>query len=131
MPVVARKRGPTFRKSPPELTRAFERAVGEASDGQVRVVFGYPCLFVGGHMTVGLFGKDLFLRLSDTDSARLKGEGGKPFSPMPGRPMAGYTVAPPAVWSSAMKVRPWVERAIRQARSLPPKTKRLPSKKSG
>lgn len=131
MPAAARKRGPTFRKSPPELTRAFERAVGEMPDGQVRVVFGYPTLFIGGHMTVGLFGKDLFLRLSDTDSARLKEVGGKPFSPMAGRPMAGYTVAPLAVWSSAAKLRPWVERAIRQARSIPPKTKKLASKKSG
>jgi TfoX/Sxy family transcriptional regulator of competence genes len=80
-------------------------------------------------MTVGLFGKDLFLRLSEADSARLKAAGGKPFSPMAGRPMAGYTVAPSGVWSSTPKLRPWVERAIRQARSLPPKTKKAASKK--
>jgi TfoX/Sxy family transcriptional regulator of competence genes len=69
------------------------------------------------------------LRLSEADSARLKAAGGKPFSPLAGRPMAGYTVAPSAVWSSTPKLRPWVERAIRQARSLPPKTKKAASKK--
>jgi hypothetical protein len=70
MAAIAKKPGPTFGKSPPELARAFDRAVGEVPDGQVRVVFGDPCLFVGGHMTVGLFGKDLFLRLSEADSAQ-------------------------------------------------------------
>ena len=120
---------PTFSKSSTELRRAFDSAVANLSQPQVRVVFGYPCLFVNGYMTVGLFGDDLFLRLSEGDQTVLREQGGKPLSVMPGRAMAGYTVAPKALWSSPAKLQPWVKRAVAQARSLPPKAKKTSSKK--
>ncbi|MEX2030491.1 MAG: TfoX/Sxy family protein [Anaerolineales bacterium] len=85
---------PKFPASSPKLRKAFEAAVLDLPPQQVRVVFGYPCLFVNGYMTVGLFGDDLFLRLAEGDQTTLLKQVGKPFSVMPGKAMAGYTVAP-------------------------------------
>lgn len=110
---------PSFKKAPPDTVGAFEAAVAGVLQRNVRNVFGYPCLFVNGYMTAGLFGPQIFVRLSDVDAARLKEAGGKPLSVMSGRTMAGYTTIPKPVWSAPATLKVWVERAVAHSRSLP------------
>lgn len=114
---------PSFTKSPPEHVERFASIAAEMPDAERRQMFGYPCLFVSGHMVTGLHESSWFVRLAEPDRQELLGHhGAGPFEPMPGRPMTGYTVLPASVIDDDDAVRAWVERAIEFGRSLPPKT---------
>lgn len=113
---------PSFTKSPPELVERFASIAAEMPDAERRQMFGYPCLFVSGHLVTGLHESSWFVRLAEPDRQELLGHhGAGSFEPMPGRPMTGYTVLPASVIDDDA-VRAWVERAIEFGRSLPPKT---------
>ena len=60
------------------------------------MMFGYPCLFVKGHMAAGLFQEDVFVRLGEPDRAAVLQLGGRAFEPVPGRPMREYVILPKA-----------------------------------
>jgi len=115
---------PRFEKSSASLVARFDATLGAfgAPDVTRRQMFGYPCAFVGGHMTTGLFAESWFVRLDDAglDEA-LRLPGGRPFAPMPGRPMRGYAILPDTVVSDDAAVAAWVARSIAFARTLPPK----------
>src|SRR5205809_4800703 len=82
---------------PDEETKAFFRSVvPEEPDVQVRPMFGNLAAFVNGNMFTGLFGADVFVRVSGEDQDELVAVGGGSFEPMPGRPMTGYTTLPDA-----------------------------------
>jgi TfoX/Sxy family transcriptional regulator of competence genes len=88
----------------------------------LRPMFGNLSAFVGGSMWMGVYGDDLFLRLSDGDRAELlKVEGAAPFEPMKGRPMKGYVVAPRSWARDPSKLKPWVARSLEWSRQLPAK----------
>lgn len=116
---------PTFEKSSPELVARFEATldrVPAAEIAQRRKMFGYPCAFVGGNMTTGLFAEHWWVRVSPDDAATLVSLGSiGSFEVMPGRPMRGYTVLPPSVVDDDAAAADWVNRAIAFAASLPPK----------
>ena len=114
---------PDFSKSPPELVGRFEAVAAGYPGVPRRLSFGYPCLFVGGNMVTGLHGRGWFVRLGEAALAEaLALEGGGPFEVMPGRPMKGYALLPPAVVADDTAVRHWVHRAIEYGATLPPKT---------
>ena len=117
---------PKFEKSPSELVERFAATLDRlpgAEIAQRRKMFGYPCAFVGGNMTTGLFADHWWVRVSPEDAATLVSLGSiGSFEPMPGRPMRGYTVLPPAVVDDDAAVAEWIQRAINYAASLPPKT---------
>jgi Cys-tRNA(Pro)/Cys-tRNA(Cys) deacylase len=71
----------------------------------------------------GLFGPDLFVRLSEEDREALAGEGGGLFEPMPGRPMKEYMLLPAAWRSDTGRIEEWVARSLAWARTLPPEKK--------
>lgn len=121
----AQPRGrPSFPKSSPQVLAAFENAIAGSSSLEVRKVFGYPCAFLNGHMTVGVHGNDLFVRLPETDQVRaFRQKGFRHLEPMPGRPMKDYVVLPASLLSSREKLRGWVEAAVRHTAALPPKKK--------
>ena len=88
-------------------------------------MFGNLSAFVNGNMYAGVFGEDLFVRLSKDDSAELmKVKGSGPFEPIKGRPMTGYTVVPKAWKGDAAKAKPWVAKALDYVGGLPPKSKK-------
>jgi TfoX/Sxy family transcriptional regulator of competence genes len=89
---------------------------------KVRPMFGNSAAFVNGNMFMGLFGEDLFLRLSDDDSKEIKALGGSAFEPMKGRPMKGYAVVPKSWRQDPKTVNEWVTRSLVWTRRLPPKT---------
>jgi TfoX/Sxy family transcriptional regulator of competence genes len=76
---------------PSEQTKAaFQKLVPPDPAVTTRPMFGNLAGFVNGNMFCGLFGEDLFVRVSDEDQAKVRKQGGRAFEPMPGRAMTGY-----------------------------------------
>jgi TfoX/Sxy family transcriptional regulator of competence genes len=92
----------------------------------VRPMFGNVSAFVNGNMFFGLFGNDLFLRLSSEDRTEiLKSKGASVLEPMKGKPMKDYVVVPAAWRDRPQTVRSWISKALEWSSKLPPKkTKR-------
>jgi TfoX/Sxy family transcriptional regulator of competence genes len=113
-------------KSPEELVRRFDSAVASFEKAERRKMFGYPCIFLKGHLTAGLFQDRLMLRLSEQDRAMfLKLPGARPFEPMPGRPMREYAEAPPSVVSDPEALRGWLRRSVAFVETLQPKVRKV------
>lgn len=113
---------PGFAKSPPELVERFDAVAAGLPEAERRLTFGYPCLYVGGNMVSGLHESAWFVRLDDTERAELLDlDGAGPFEMMPGRPIRGYALLPPAVIADDAAVTGWVARAIAFGLTLPPK----------
>ena len=101
---------------------AFSKLVPDDPAVSARHMFGNPAAFVNGNMFTGLFGDNLFVRLSSDDDGRLRAAGGSDFAPMPGRPMKGYTTLP-AGWATDLPAaRRWVETSLEWSRALPAKS---------
>jgi hypothetical protein len=122
--------GTSFRKPPPELLEAFEKAL--PAEAQRRAVFGFPAGFVNGNMFTHLFQESFVVRLPDEGREELLREpGALPFEPMPGRPMREYVVLPQKVAVKPEAAGPWVRRAFDYAAALPPKAaKKAAAKKA-
>lgn len=90
-----------------------------------KAMFGWRCYFVDGNLAAGLKGEEWNLRLSPDDEARLlRMPGAKPFMPMPGKPMQGYVILPPALLSDRKELEKWVARSVAFVRTLPPRKPR-------
>lgn len=113
-----------FPRPDPESREAFEALVGDHPEVAVRPMFGNVAAFVNGNMFTGLFGQELFVRLSEEDRARLVEEGGTAFEPMPGRSTKEYVSLPPTWRDDADSTRTWIERSREWAATLPPKRPR-------
>ena len=105
-----------FSKSPAWLVQLFQALQPEVG-GTPRQMFGYPCAFENGQLFTGLFADGLFVRLG----AGAAVPGGKPFAPMPGRPMKEYVMLPAEMLEDEEAVKSWMRRGLEFARSLPPK----------
>jgi TfoX/Sxy family transcriptional regulator of competence genes len=116
-------------KPDPAAERQFEQLRPDQPNVTSRKVFGHPAAFVNGNMFFGVFGPELFVRLSDRDSvAAASVPGFRPFEPMPGRPMRGYLVLPTAVRAKPVEARRWIRRSLEFASGLPPKKAKPRSK---
>jgi TfoX/Sxy family transcriptional regulator of competence genes len=100
---------------------AFQRIVPPDPAVTTRPMFGNLAAFVNGNMFCGLFGEDLFVRLSEDDNAKLRRQGGKPFEPMPGRAMTGYVIVPAGWQAKTAPAQAWIETALTWSRRLPAK----------
>ena len=112
-----------FTKSPQKLIDAFEAAM-PGSPAVKRQMFGYPCGFVNGNMFMGLFADVMFVRLPEESRDELMSIGGKPFEPMPGRPMRDYVVIPEAIIAEPADLKSWAGEAVKYGSSIPPKKKK-------
>jgi TfoX/Sxy family transcriptional regulator of competence genes len=110
-----------WKKSSPRLIAAFDALVPPAP-AERRKMFGYPCAFVNGQLFMGLWQEELMLRLPEDEREAMERIGGKPFEPMPGRPMREYVSVPSGLIYDAVRLKPWVEKSLAYARSLPPKS---------
>ena len=123
--MAARKKAPSFRKSPPELIAAFDAALPDDPRIERRQMFGYPAAFTGGNLFAGLHEDDLLVRLAETERAKLLAEAGaRVFEPMPGRPMREYVLVPPRFHADRRALRAWIARALEYTASLPAKSPR-------
>lgn len=115
---------PRFQKSAPELVGRFNGAVERAGREDVtrKLMFGYPCAWIGGNMATGLFAQDWWVRLHPDRLAEVLASGeGRGFEVMPGRPMKGYAVMPEAVVNDETRLDAWLAEAFAYTATLPPK----------
>jgi len=91
----------------------------------VRPMFGNLAAFVNGNMFSGLYGDDLFVRLSDEGRADLLNvKGASVFEPMKGRPMKEYICVPKEWLEKPALVKPWIFRSLEWSSALPKKKKK-------
>jgi TfoX/Sxy family transcriptional regulator of competence genes len=91
----------------------------------VRPMFGNVSAFVNGNMFFGLFGNDLFVRLSERDREELlKKKGASNLEPMKGRPMKDYVIMPKAWKDEPATIQTWVSRSLAWTSRLPAKKPR-------
>jgi TfoX/Sxy family transcriptional regulator of competence genes len=120
------EKGMKFPKPSEEAKAAFTKLVPDEPAVTLKPMFGQLSAFVNGNMFCFLWGDDLLVRLPDADVATLKKQGGKDFSPMPGRTgMAGY-VTVPGGWR-AKPAAGLIKKALAHTREMPAKG---PMKKS-
>jgi TfoX/Sxy family transcriptional regulator of competence genes len=85
-------------------------------------MFGNVSAFVNGNMFFGIFGDDLFLRLSGQDQVELlKNKGASMLEPMKGKPMKDYAVIPKNWRDRPETVRSWILKSLEWSGRLPPK----------
>ena len=105
-----------------ESRKFFESVLPDESHVQVRPMFGNIAGFANGNMFMGLFGSDLFVRLSEADRTELlREEGASILEPMRGRPMKEYVVIPQAWRQELPRVRDWVTRSLKWVGDMPEK----------
>lgn len=100
---------------------AFQKMVPPDPAVTTRPMFGNLAGFVNGNLFCGLFGEDLFVRVSDDDQAKIRQQGGRAFEPMPGRAMTGYVIVPGGWQAKPAPARAWIEVALTWSRRLPAK----------
>ena len=110
-------------KAPQSLIDLFDESIPDDPRVERRKMFGYPCFFVGGNMCAGVHQSSMFARLSPADRAALPG-GGAAFEPMPGRPMAGYTLIPDDVLADEAELASLLAKAVAFTATLPAKEKK-------
>ncbi len=116
--------GSEFTKPTASAKAFFESLVGDLPDVLVRPMFGHLSAFVNGNMFSGFFGDHVFVRLDEEDRTELlRVPGASTFAPMPGRAMKEYVNFPAAWRGEPRRARPWVEKSLAWARTLPPKKK--------
>lgn len=88
----------------------------------IRPMFGNISAFVNGNMFAGLFGNDMFVRLSEESRQELlKEKGASYLEPMKGKPMKEYVIIPPAWKNKPETIRTWLSRSLASTGKLPPK----------
>jgi TfoX/Sxy family transcriptional regulator of competence genes len=91
----------------------------------VKPMFGQTAAFVNGNLFAGIFGKQVFVRLSEEDGTVLmKENGASHFAPMEGRPMRGYIVMPSSWTKEPKKARSWVAKSLGWVSAMPSKAKK-------
>ena len=102
----------------------FRSLVPDDPHVTVRPMFGNISAFVNGNMFFGVFGNDIFVRLSEDDrTSLLKKKGSSLLEPVKGRPMKEYVLIPKTWWSEPDTVRPWIAKSLAWSGKLPPNKK--------
>src|ERR1700674_5091501 len=115
------ERGTPMPKPSEHAKAAFTKLVPGEPQVTMRPMFGNLAAFVNGNMFAGLFGEELFVRLSEADSTNIRKQGGRDFEVMPGRAMKGY-VTVPSVWRTKPDAaKGWIRDALENTRKMPAK----------
>ena len=100
----------------------FRSLLPEDARVTIRPMFGNISAFVNGNMFAGLFGNDIFVRLSDKNRQELlEEEGASLLEPMKGKPMKEYVVIPKTWQNKPDTIRLWLSRSLDWTSKLPPK----------
>ena len=113
----------TMPKPSEQAKAAFQKLVPPDPNVTTRPMFGNLAGFVNGNMFRGLFGDDLFVRVSEGDQAKVRKQGGRPFEVMPCRAMTGYVMVPAGWQKKPDATRTWIVTALLWSRALPAKDK--------
>ncbi len=106
-----------------ELAQRVRRALDGRVDVEEKRMFGGLAFMVRGHMTCGVVGSTLMVRVDAGDEPRLLAE--RHVRPMDftGRPLKGFLYVDPPGTASAPALRKWVGRAVAFTESKPRKPK--------
>ena len=105
-----------------ESIELFKSLVPNDPKITIRPMFGNVSAFVNGNMFFGLFGNDLFVRLSGPEQGELlKEKGASNLEPMKGKPMKDYVVMPSSWRQKPETIRAWVSKSLAWSSKLPPK----------
>lgn len=105
--------------------KLFRSVLPKDSRVTVRPMFGNLAAFVNGNIFAGIYGDDIFVRLSDEGCTELLAiDGASPFAPMAGRAMKGYVNVPRAWRGEPDRVSEWTARSLGWAGELPAKKKK-------
>jgi TfoX/Sxy family transcriptional regulator of competence genes len=109
-------------KAGAEAIARFEALVPDHPAVGRRPMFGQPAAFLNGNLLMGVFGDELFVRLSEEGYAEaVRRVSARPFEPMPGRAMRGYAVLPEGLLADPPAARRWVAKALAYVGQLPTK----------
>ena len=111
---------------PDETSKAFfQSLLPDDPRILVRPMFGNFAAFVNGNMFLGLFGSDIFVRLSQADRAQLLEEEGTSIpEPMQGRRMKEYVTIPKAWRQEPDRASSWAIRSLQWVSEMPEKRKK-------
>lgn len=105
-----------------KASEALLRSLAQVEGVALRPMFGNLSAFVRGNMYMGVYGDDLFVRLSEGDRAELLSvQGAAVFEPIKGRQMKEYVVVPRSWAGYPSKIEPWAAKALEWSSSLPAK----------
>jgi TfoX/Sxy family transcriptional regulator of competence genes len=109
-----------------ELAERVRAALGDVptpSEISEKRMFGGLTFLLHGHMTCGIVGDELMLRLGEAGAeAALEEPHVRPMD-FTGRPMATMVFVEPAGTRTEASLRAWVRRAVDYVRTLPPKSR--------
>jgi TfoX/Sxy family transcriptional regulator of competence genes len=86
-----------------------------------RKMFGGIAFLYNGHMCCGVNGEDLMLRLGNEDAAKALMEPHTRPMDFTGKPLKSMAYVNPEGYDADDDLRAWVDRALRFAKTLPPK----------
>lgn len=106
-----------WQKSSPELIALFDSIVPSEPSVEKRRMFGYPCVFVNGHMFAGLHENRLAVRIPALADQQ-------PFVVL-GRRMREYAAIEHPLDEQNAKLRAMMQDAFAYATTLPPKAAKV------
>ena len=99
----------------------FRSLIPDDPEVEIKPMFGNLAAFANGQMFAGLLGASVGLRLDEPAYGELSAvDGAGGFGPGE-KPMNGYVSLPAAWRDDPVQATPWVETALTQARTRPPK----------
>ncbi len=84
-------------------------------------MFGGLAFLVQGHMSVGVRGSDLIVRIDPRETDEALKEPGTRIFDITGRPMKGWILVAASALNHGSALSKWVGRGLAYAQSLPPK----------
>lgn len=105
-----------------ELAKRVAAALDDVADVREQRMFGGLAFLVGGHMTCGVAGDELMLRLGQEGADAALAEPHVRPMDFTGRPMSTMVFVESAGIESQAALEGWVARALSYVRTLPPKT---------
>lgn len=115
-----------FAKADQVTNELFNKISPVASqEVEAKKMFGFPCRFINGQMFMGVYGKQIILRLPETERQKFLQEyDSEIFSPVPGRTMKEYVVIPPKVLKNKKSLVNWITVSAQYVKTLPKKIKK-------
>jgi TfoX/Sxy family transcriptional regulator of competence genes len=119
-----------FTRADEQFKEFFTSVLPDDPRVKIRPMVGNLAGFINGNMFTGLYGQQVFVRLSDTEREQLLAEdGASVFSPMKGRPMKEYVTFPEQWLAEPDKVRHWIVRSLNWVEAMPEKVSKKQSVK--
>lgn len=112
-----------WKKSSPELTERFNRALPHHPEAVSKKMFGYPACFVKGNLFVSLFEESVVIRLPEGRNALFPElNGAEGFNPMPNRrPMKDWWIVPADVSEDEDRLARFFDVTFAEVLTLPAK----------